>query len=135
MLNASATNLPARLSTLRLVSFIPRQRDAVHVGLLTPDAQHVVDLAHLGITEGTPPEPVKTYEALHMYDVFDRDHVDDTFTRAWASFDPLKKGDLIGVRHDGTRLTADADGCILFPDAKAEMGNEWFYLAKTIKNI
>ena len=92
-------------------------------------------LAHLGITEGTPPEPVKTYEALHMYDVFDRDHVDDTFTRAWASFEPLKKGDLIGVRHDGTRLTADADGCILFPDAKAEMGNEWFYLAKTIKHI
>jgi hypothetical protein len=46
-----ATELPARLSTLRLVSFVPRERDGVHVGLLTPDAQHVVDLAHLGITD------------------------------------------------------------------------------------
>ena len=51
MVNASATDIPARLSTVRLVSFIPRERDAVHVGLLTPDAQHVVDLAHLGITD------------------------------------------------------------------------------------
>ncbi len=92
-------------------------------------------LAHLGITEGPAPEPVKKYEALHMYEVVDRNHVGDTFTRAWASFDPLRKGDLIGVRHDGTRLTADANGCILFPDAKAEPGNEWFYLAKTIEHI
>ena len=40
-----------QLSTLRLVSFVPLERDAVHVGLLTPDAQHVVDLAHLGISD------------------------------------------------------------------------------------
>ena len=29
-------------------------------------------------------------------------------------------------------FVAEADGCILFPDAKAEPGNEWFYLAKTV---
>jgi hypothetical protein len=40
-----------RLSTLRLVCFVTNERDAVHVGLLTPDAQQVVDLAHLGITD------------------------------------------------------------------------------------
>lgn len=38
-----------RLSALRVVSFVPHERDAVHVGLLTPDAQRVVDLAPLGI--------------------------------------------------------------------------------------
>ena len=40
-----------RLSTLRLVCFVTSDRDAVHVGLLTPDAQQVVDLAHLGISD------------------------------------------------------------------------------------
>ena len=92
-------------------------------------------LAHLGITDSPPPEPVTTYEALHMYDVIDRNHAGDTFTQAWASFNPMRKGDLIGIRHNGTKLIAEADGCILFPDAKAEPGNEWFYLAKTVDHI
>lgn len=92
-------------------------------------------LAHLGITTSTPPAPILEYEALRMYEVHDKNHAADTFSRAWASFDPLRKGDLIGTRHDGTRLLAEDDGCILFPDAKAEPGNEWFYLTKTIPNI
>ncbi len=46
-----ATDVAPRLSTLRLVSFVPHARDAVHVGLLTPDAQRVVDLTHLGIAD------------------------------------------------------------------------------------
>jgi hypothetical protein len=40
-----------RQSALRLVSFIPVERDGVHVGLLSPDALHVIDLAPLGITD------------------------------------------------------------------------------------
>ena len=92
-------------------------------------------LAHLGITAAVPPAPVTNYEALHMYEVFDKNHAGDAFSRAWSSFNSLKRGDLIGNRHDGTPLTAEADGCILFPDAKAEPGNEWFYLAKTIPPI
>jgi len=92
-------------------------------------------LAHFGISAAPAPAPVTTYEALRMYEVHDRNHADDTFCKSWASFDPLQKGDLIGVRHDGTKLVAEADGCILFPDAKAEPGNEWFYLTKTIPQI
>ncbi len=45
------TNVAPALSALRLVSFVPHERDAVHVGLLTPDAQHIVDLAGVGITD------------------------------------------------------------------------------------
>ncbi len=41
----------ARLSALRLVSFIPPARDAVHVGLLSLDATQVIDLAPFGITD------------------------------------------------------------------------------------
>jgi len=56
-----ATDTGARLSALRLVSFIPQARDAVHVGLLTPDAQQVVDLTHLGITDA-----LDAFERLSM---------------------------------------------------------------------
>jgi hypothetical protein len=50
-MTSPATDVVPRMSTLRLVSFVPHARDAVHVGLLTPDAQRVVDLAHLGVTD------------------------------------------------------------------------------------
>lgn len=92
-------------------------------------------LAYLQITDAPAPNPVTRYEALRMYDVYDKNDAGDIFSRAWASFDPLHKGDLIGTRQDGTKLIAEDDGCILFPDAKAEPGNEWFYLTKTIAQI
>ena len=92
-------------------------------------------LAHLGITAPPLPEVIGEYEAFRMYEVHDKHHAGDAFSRAWASFDPLHQGDLIGTRQDGTPLLAEAEGCILFPDAKAEPGNEWFYLAKTIPSI
>ncbi len=92
-------------------------------------------LAHLSLIDAPKPSPIAEFEALHMYEVHDRNHADDRFVRTWASFDPLKKGDVIGMRHDGINVVADADGCILFPDAKAEPGNEWFYVAKTLDHI
>ena len=92
-------------------------------------------LAFLGITSSAAPAPVEKYEALRMVDVYDKNEFGDTFSRAWASFDPLRKGDLIATRQDGTRLLAEDDGCILFPDAKAEPGHEWFYLTRTLSSI
>ncbi len=87
-------------------------------------------LAHLGISNDAPPAPLSSHEGLHMYQVFDRNHALDAFARPWVSFDELMAGDVIGTRHDGSTIVAEADGCILFPDAKAQPGNEWFYLAK-----
>ena len=92
-------------------------------------------LAFLEISTDMPPAPVEKYEALHMYEVIDKAHDGDTFSREWASFNPLKRGEIIGTRHDGTVLTAPHDGFILFPDAGAKPGNEWFYLAKTVAEI
>ncbi len=89
-------------------------------------------LAFLGMTNASKPAPVKEIEELHMYEVIDRAHEGDTFAREWASFNRLQKGDVIGTRHDGTKVIAEQDGFILFPDAKAEPGNEWFYLAKAV---
>ncbi len=88
-------------------------------------------LAFLGISGEPAPAPVAEVEELHMYDVIDRAHEGDHFSREWSSFNKLTKGDLIGTRHDGTKLIAETDGYIMFPDAKSLPGNEWFYLAKS----
>ena len=58
-MNSLAADAAPGLSALRLVSFIPAERDAVHVGLLSMDAMHVIDLAPLGIP--TLEETVKLY--------------------------------------------------------------------------
>ena len=86
-------------------------------------------LDHLGIASGPAPQRVEQYEALRLHEVIDKAHEADTFSRQWASFDPLKKGDVIGTRHDGTLLTAQEDGWIVFPDVGAKPGHEWFYVA------
>lgn len=92
-------------------------------------------LAFLGLTADSPPPPVERYEALRLHDVVDRSHADDRFVREWSSFDRLAKGDVIGIRHDGTEVVAPGDGWILFPDKGAAPGNEWFYLAEPVERI
>ena len=92
-------------------------------------------LDFLGLTEGAPPQPVERYEVLRLHEVIDRAHAEDRFTREWASFDRLAKGDVIGTRHDATRVTAPRDGWILFPDKGALPGNEWFYLAEPAERL
>ena len=87
-------------------------------------------LAHLRMMPAPAPEPAEGIEALSIYDVTDKRHPEDAFSRTWASFDRLSKGDLIGTRHDGSPVVAESDGVILFPDAKAKAGREWFYLAR-----
>jgi predicted deacylase len=87
-------------------------------------------MTHLGHLAGPPPAPAANMEVLRIYEVIDKDHVDDAFARGWSSFDPLKGGDLIGTRQDGTPVHAVEDGYILFPNAKAGAGHEWYYLAK-----
>ena len=88
-------------------------------------------LALLGISDGVKPEPVTDVEHLHLHDVIDKHDAGDTFSREWASFHRLTKGDLIGTRADGTKLVAPFDGYIMFPDAKSLPGNEWYYLARS----
>ncbi len=67
---------------------------------------------------------------LRLASVTDRLHADDRFARDWATFDPVRRGELIGTRHDGTPVTAPDDGCIVFPNALALPDTEWFYFAR-----
>ena len=67
---------------------------------------------------------------LQLVDVIDRLHQDDRFGKDWKSFDPVAAGETIGVRHDGTPVTAPANGFVVFPNPTALLGNEWFYFAQ-----
>lgn len=92
-------------------------------------------LRHLDVLAGDKPVPTGQMEALRIYEVVDKHHVDDQFSRPWASFDVLRKGDLIGRRQDGTAVLAEEDGRIIFPDANAAAEEEWFYLARLTDRV
>ncbi len=89
-------------------------------------------LALLGMIapEDAPPLPSGEPACLQMRDVFDRLHPDDRFERPWRHFDAVRAGELIGRRHDGTAVLAPGDGCLVFPDAAAAVGTDWFYWAR-----
>src|SRR5574340_1011394 len=87
-------------------------------------------LAHLELTAAPRPAAVTDTEALRLYQVVDRGHADDRFVRNWASFDRVRAGEIIGMRHDGTPVAADRGGYIVFPNPDAQPGQEWFYLAR-----
>jgi predicted deacylase len=87
-------------------------------------------MAHLGLTQELPPAARTDIELLKLTQVIDRLHADDYFSRQWISYDPLRAGDLIATRADGSQVKAPEDGCIVFPNAVAIPGNEWFYFAR-----
>ncbi|MEZ2299483.1 succinylglutamate desuccinylase/aspartoacylase family protein [Variovorax sp. RCC_210] len=66
---------------------------------------------------------------LRLASVTDRLHEEDSFVRDWATFDAVQRGEPIGMRHDGTLVSAPGDGFIVFPNAVALPGTEWFYFA------
>ncbi|MBM3344995.1 MAG: succinylglutamate desuccinylase [Betaproteobacteria bacterium] len=87
-------------------------------------------LAHLELADLPRPAPLAVSEALRLHEVVDKSDDGDVFARDWSSFDRLKRGDHIGTRKDGTRVVAEQDGYIVFPNPPAQAGQEWFYLAK-----
>jgi predicted deacylase len=89
-------------------------------------------LAFLKVIDAPEPEPIalERMESLSMVAVHDKLAAGDRFSKVWASFDPVAKGDLIGTRADGTPVTAEFDGKILFPDVNAQPNNEWFYMTR-----
>lgn len=87
-------------------------------------------LAHLMLVNEPAPAARTDIELLRLAEVTDRHHADDRFEREWASYDPLRTGELIGTRADGTVLRAPANGFIVFPNPAAQPGNEWFYFAQ-----
>lgn len=84
----------------------------------------------LGMIEPDPAvSPPLAPSLLRLVSVTDRLHQEDQFVREWATFDAVARGEAIGVREDGSVLHADRDGFIVFPNAEALPGTEWFYFA------
>ena len=90
----------------------------------------VATLAHLRLTDAPDPPSAPRVECLSLCEVVDKLHPADAYTQAWRSFDPVAKGQAIGTRHDGSAVVAPFDGFVVFPNAAAEPGHEWFYLAR-----
>lgn len=90
----------------------------------------VATLAHLRMIDAADPPPERGIEALSLSEVIDRLHAGDAFAQAWRSFDPVAQGQTIGTRHEGSTVVAPFAGRIVFPNAVAEPGHEWFYLAR-----
>lgn len=87
-------------------------------------------LAQLQLIDARAPVPTPAPQMLRLTQVIDKLHGDDAFTRPWSSYDPVRKGEAIGIRHDGDTVRADEDGFIVFPNPGAMPGNEWFYFAR-----
>jgi uncharacterized protein len=87
-------------------------------------------LAHLGMTADPQALPAAQPEVIRLFQVIDRLHPDDRFCRDWRSFEQIRQGDILALRHDGAELTADQDGWIVFPNPTAQVDQEWFYLAR-----
>ncbi len=85
-------------------------------------------LAHLGLAQVAAPARFRG-AAARLTDVVLRQSPQDRLARDWHSFDTVRAGEPIGVRADGTPVTALRDGCVLFPHPDAGVGQEWFYLA------
>lgn len=86
-------------------------------------------IALLGLADLPLAPPQPPFECLRLATVVDRLHEGDRFARTWTSFDPLRAGELIALRGDGSELRAPHDGWIVFPDVNAAPGHEWYYLA------
>jgi len=87
-------------------------------------------LAHLKLIDAADPAPAARMEGLRLCEVVPRLNAGDAFVREWTSFDPVEAGQPIARRHDGTEVRAPHAGYVVFPNTAAEVGNEWFYLAK-----
>ncbi len=89
-------------------------------------------LAFLKLIDAPEPEPIALdeMEYLSMVAVHDKLDAGDQFSRVWKSFEPVATGDQIGVRADGTPVTAEFDGKILFPDVNAAPNQEWYYMTR-----
>ncbi len=86
-------------------------------------------LALLGMLEAEPLPAPQPPRMLRMAGVVDRQTAGDRFLRPWATFDRIAEGEPLAVRADGSVLHAACDGAIVFPNAQAQPGTEWYYWA------
>lgn len=101
-----------------------------------PDAREVAyrairrTLAHLRLIDAEAPKRENEIESLRICQVIHRASANDRLARKWNSFDRLRRGDVVGYRANDEPVFSPGDGFILFPNAEAAPGTEWFYFAR-----
>jgi uncharacterized protein len=109
---------------------------AIHRALRNFDLIEVCDVHGTVLSmPSTPKVKTESMEVLELYEVIDRHHIDDVFVKPWRSFDPVQVNEVIAYRAAQNGQTAQAvmapqAGRIVFPNANAVVGKEWFYLAR-----
>jgi len=87
-------------------------------------------LRHFDFIDGTVESKPLTY--IVVKNLFLITNKKDVLSRKWNNFDGFKKGDVLAVRANGEKIIAAFNGVIIFPNPKAKIGTEWFYLG-TVK--
>jgi|ERR1041385_3702341 predicted deacylase len=83
-------------------------------------------LNHLRLTDAGPPS-ITVERAIEIVDVVLCHSVGDRLVREWRTGDPVKAGETIATREDGSPLAAPADGFVIFPHANARPMEEMYY--------
>ena len=87
-------------------------------------------LRHFGFIDGKVKS--KKLSEIRMKKLFIKENKKDFLIKNWKNFDSFKKGDILASKSDGKKIIAAFNGVIIFPNEKAKVGTEWFYLG-TIK--
>jgi predicted deacylase len=87
-------------------------------------------LSHLRLTDAEPPS-ITAERAIEIVDVVLCHSAGDRLVREWRTGDPVKAGEIIATRQDGSPLAAPADGFVIFPHANAYPMDEMYYFGVT----
>lgn len=111
----------------------PRAPEVARLAVLR--TLRLLDMLDVQDGETEPLQAPVQHTLMCLFDVIDCEHVGDHFTRDWSSFDPVQAGEVIGHRDDGRPVVAQTDGWIVFPNPRAQVGQEWFYLARASDRV
>jgi predicted deacylase len=87
-------------------------------------------MAFLGLTKNTGQNVSCGFAESYRFErIFVREDMEDRLARPFSSFDPVKAGETIGLRKNGTPVVAPSDGAVIFSYADTPVGTEWIYFA------
>jgi hypothetical protein len=74
---------------------------------------------------GPPPPPP---QILQIGDAIFAESDDDRLLRSFVTGEPVRAGEVIGQRADGSPITAPHDGAVIFASGKVKAGTEMCFL-------
>ncbi len=82
---------------------------------------------------GVPPKKTEDIQRYQVYEMVIRPE-GYRFVNAWKTFDPINIDQVIAANDSTSKvLTVSQDSVILMPYDEADVGTEWYFLAKEMK--